>query len=120
MSDHIQINRFHPSIERDDLLELVKSVMREKRPQAALNWKNTKTIIFVEILKSNCYIGLFTDWIPRTKYNWNEHHKRKMSHNDSESKKAKAEAEVSKQPETKVEEVKEPEVEKEIIKPSQE
>ena len=72
--------RFHPSIERDDLLDLTKSVMLEKRPDAKLNWKNYSTIIFVEILKSNCYIGFFRDWIKRTKYNWQEHHKRKSKY----------------------------------------
>merc|ERR1712157_272213 len=51
--------------------------MKEKRPDCQLNWKNYSTIVFLEVLKKNCYIGIFTDWTDRTKYNWQEHHKRK-------------------------------------------
>lgn len=68
--------RFHPSLERDHLLELVREAMTEKRPDCKLNWKNYSTVIFVEVLKKNCYIGIFTQWTDRTKYNWQEHHKR--------------------------------------------
>merc|ERR1711990_343417 len=62
---------------RDHLLEIARDTMKEKRPDCQLNWKNYSTIVFLEVLKKNCYIGIFTDWTDRTKYNWQEHHKRK-------------------------------------------
>ena len=42
-----------------------------------LDWSKTDDVIFVEVLKKNCYIGIFKDWLPRQKYNWQEFHKRK-------------------------------------------
>ena len=45
-------------------------VMTEKRPDCKLNWKNYQTIIFIEVLKRNCYLGIFQHWLDRTKYNW--------------------------------------------------
>jgi hypothetical protein len=68
--------RFHPSLTRDDLLDLVKADMGKIRPDCKLNWKQTDLVIFVEILKRNCYLSIFRNFNSRQKYNWQEHHKR--------------------------------------------
>jgi len=106
--------RFHPSIERDHLLEIARETMKEKRPECQLNWKNYSTIIFLEVLKKNCYIGIFTEWTNRTKYNWQEHHKRKTessTKNKPENAEAKSTTEATENTETvAVTESKAPEV----------
>jgi len=68
--------RFHSSLDRDILLEIVKEKMKELRPGCQLNWKQTKCVIFVEVLKRRCYLSVFRDWNERQKYNWQEFHKR--------------------------------------------
>ena len=81
--------RFHSSLDRDQLLALTKNVMQEVKPEVTLNWKNTQTIIFVEVLKRNCYMAILKDWSSRQKYNWQEYHKRqskKVKDCDSEEK----------------------------------
>lgn len=77
--------RFHPSIDRDDLLDMVKEQMIATRPDCKLNWKQTDLVIFVEILKRNCYLSIFTDWNVRQKYNWQEYHKRMIKKNVEEN-----------------------------------
>jgi hypothetical protein len=60
-----------------------------------LDWKKTNDVIFVEVLKKNCYIGIFKDWLPRQKYNWQEFHKRKMEKAKEAAKEAEAKEDKS-------------------------
>ena len=74
--------RFHSSLDRDQLLGLTKNVMKEMKPGVVLNWKNTDTVIFIEVLKRNCYLTILRDWTGRQKYNWQEYHKRQSQNKD--------------------------------------
>ena len=84
--------RFHSSLDRDDLMNMVKEQMTRLRPDCKLNWKQTDIVIFVEVLKRNCYLSIFKDWNARQKYNWQEYHKRmtKVEIEKSETEKSDA------------------------------
>jgi len=69
--------RFHSSLDSQEVKTIVIGVVKEVRPEMNLDWKKFDDVIFVEVLKKNCYIGIFKDWLPRQKYNWQEFHKRK-------------------------------------------
>ncbi|CAG5099342.1 Oidioi.mRNA.OKI2018_I69.XSR.g16463.t1.cds [Oikopleura dioica] len=69
--------RFHSSLDSQAVKTMVIGVVKEARPDMTIDWKKTDDVIFVEVLKKNCYIGIFKDWLPRQKYNWQEYHKRK-------------------------------------------
>lgn len=79
--------RFHSSLDRDQLLGLTKNVLKEMKPDVVLNWKNTDTVIFIEVLKRNCYLTILRDWTGRQKYNWQEYHKRQTKSQNKDMKK---------------------------------
>ncbi len=60
-----------------------------------LDWKKTDDVIFVEVLKKNCYIGIFKDWLPRQKYNWQEFHKRNTERAEEAAKDKEAKEDCS-------------------------
>ena len=83
--------RFHSSLDRDQLLGLTKNVMKEMKPDVVLNWKNTDTVIFIEVLKRNCYLTVLRDWTGRQKYNWQEYHKRSTKSQNKDIKRLEVE-----------------------------
>jgi len=87
--------RFHSSLDSQELKTIVIGVVKEVRPEMNLDWKKTNDVIFVEVLKKNCYIGIFKDWLPRQKYNWQEFHKRKMEKAKEAAKEAEAKEDKS-------------------------